>query len=169
MNITVRFLLLIPILIVSCNSIPLQTSKSSPSELKPGWKSVEAGGSFSFHLPSTMREQKVQGIDSYVGQYRNNNLQVSFDYGMYSAPMDKYSNEAEYKEIKKKIGGLDAVVIFFRQTTPASKHRYFAGVHFSHVGGDRNTGITRLTLHADFDRESDWETVQTIFESIRFK
>ena len=169
MNVIVRSVLLSAVLIVSWNSTTFQSSKSSPPELKPGWKRVDAAGSFSFSVPETMRKVKVQGVDSYVGQYASNGLHVLFDYGMYSDPLERYSNEAEYIEINRKIAGLDARIVFFRQPNHASKHRYFAAVHIPKVAGDRGEGITKLTMVAQFNEQSDWGTAQNIFESIRFK
>lgn len=59
------------------------------------WKAVDAKGRFSFAIPPDMAEQAAQGIDSYVGQYRNDGIQLSFDYGGYSDPLLRYSEELE--------------------------------------------------------------------------
>jgi hypothetical protein len=169
MRITIRLTLLLPFLALSWNSILSQTPTDARSELRSGWKRVGAEGGFSFQLPKDMKEKKVQAIDSYVAQYENDSLRIFLDYGMYSNPLDKLSNESEYIEIKRTIAGLDATEVFFRQTSRTAAHRYFAAIHFPNVGGNRDTGTTKLTMTAEFNKKGDWGAAQTIFESIRLR
>src|SRR5690349_13873542 len=128
MKSAIPFISLLTIILLNWHSTPRQSSNANAPELKSGWKRVDAQGRFSFHLPETMQPQEVHGIDSYVGQYRNDRMQVLFDYGMYSNPLDTFFNSAEYREIKKQIGNLSAKIIFFRQTHSASGYKYFAAV-----------------------------------------
>jgi hypothetical protein len=138
-------------------------------QLKPGWKRIEAQGHFSFHLPETMQPVEIHGIDSYVGEYKDDRMKVVFDYGMYSNPLSSYSKSPEYKEINKPIGGLPAKIVFCRQTDPAAGYQYFAGVYFASVKPGTEQTSNKLMLSAEFNSADDWQTAQTIFESIRFK
>jgi K+-transporting ATPase c subunit len=54
------------------------------NQIPSDWVKKSAHG-FSFFVPPDMAERDVQGIDSYVGAYRNGSFDLYFDYGMYSA------------------------------------------------------------------------------------
>ena len=137
-----------------------------PPTLKPGWKPIDAGGRFSFHLPEDMQPQNVHGIDSYVGEYRNKNLRVTFDYGLYSNSLDTLSSQPEYKEFNRVIGGRKAKIVYYRATDAAAEYKYYAAVYFPAAPSHR---ASNLNLSAEFNDKHEWETAQTIFESIRFR
>jgi hypothetical protein len=114
-----------------------------------------------------MEDQKVQGIDSFVGEYRNERMRVSFDYGIYSNALNEYSSEPEYKKILKKIGGKEAKIVFFLSNHANPQHKYFGAVHFPKVN-DTGSVMLKLTLTAEFNEESDKMAAQEIFESVAF-
>jgi hypothetical protein len=145
-----------------------KTSQSSPAQLGPGWKVIDANRHFSFHLPDNMKDQKARGIDSYVGEYRNSKMRIGFDYGAYSNSLTTYSGEPEYQEFKKTISDKAAKIIFFRNTNAASGYKYYAAVHFSLAEKNNLEANSGLTLDAGFDDPAEWETVKRIFESVTF-
>jgi hypothetical protein len=59
-----------------------------PPPVPAGWQTIDVEGKFSFMAPPDLKPQPVQGIDSLVGQYASPTLDVTFDYGWYSDPMD---------------------------------------------------------------------------------
>ena len=52
------------------------------------WMTINAGGAFTFKAPPTLKAVPAQGIDSFVGRYASRTLDVRFDYGAYSDPME---------------------------------------------------------------------------------
>src|SRR5262245_12821922 len=150
----------------------LETPKQSldPTKPGPGWKRVDADGLFFLSLPEDMKKQNVRGIDSSVGEYRNVRMVVSFDYGIYSNPLESYSGRPEYKESLKNIGGKKAKIVVFSNTRADSKYKYYSAVHFPEVEKGRFANMNiRLTLSVEFSEESDNAIAQVIFESISFR
>ena len=132
-------LFLLVLVLLGCKSLSQNLTKAETSALRQGWDIINADGKFIFSIPQNMQKQDTPGIDSYVEEYRNTNMKVSFDYGIYSDPLDGYSMEPEYK--------------------------YCAGVHFPAVNEDGS----KLTLMVEFNDEKDYETAKTIFRSIYFE
>jgi len=160
-----KIVLLVAALIVA-SFTPSLAQQPGPPTLKPGWKPIDAGGRFSFHLPEDMQPQNVHGIDSYVGEYRNKNLRVTFDYGLYSNSLDALASQPEYKEFNRVIGGRKAKIVYYRATDAAAEYKYYAAVYFPAAPSNR---ASNLNLSAEFNDKNEWETAQTIFESIRFR
>ena len=92
-------------------------------------------------------------------------MRVSFDYGIYSDPLDAYSIEHEYEEITEVISGREVKIVNFRPASFASEYKYFAGVRFPAVKEDGS----KLTMVLEFNNEKDHETASTIFQSIYFE
>ena len=161
----ITLLLLLVLILPGCKSISQNTTKAEASMLGPGWDIINADDKFRFYIPQNMQKQDTHGIDSYVEEYRNKNMRVSFDYGIYSDPLDAYSMEPEYQEIKEVISGREVKIVYFKPTSFASEYKYYAGVHFPTV----QEGGSKLTMVVEFNDEKDWETAKTIFRSIYFE
>ena len=165
MKARITLLLLLVFILPACKSISQNTTKAEAAMLEQGWDLINADDKFIFYIPQNMQKQDTHGIDSYVEQYRNKSMRVSFDYGIYSDPLDGYSMEPEYKEIKEVISGREAQIVYFKLTSFVSDYKYYAGVHFPTVG----EGGIKLTMEVEFNDEKDWETAKTIFGSIHFE
>ena len=161
----IGLLLLLVLTLPGCKSTFQNTIKAEASKLEQGSNIINADNKFIFNIPQNMQKQDTHGIDSYVEEYRNNNMRVSFDYGIYSDPLDGYSMEPEYKEIKEVISGREAKIVYFKPTSFASEYKYYAGVHFPSV----EEGGINLTMEVEFNDEKDWGTAKTIFGSIYFE
>lgn len=165
MKYKITLLLLLVLILLGCKSISQNTTKAEVSKLRQGWDVINADGKFRFYIPQNMQKQDIHSIDSYVEEYRSKNMKVSFDYGIYSDPLDGYSMELELKEVKEVISDRKAKIVYFKSTSFASEYKYFAGVHFPTVGEGRN----KLTMVVEFNDEKGHETAQTIFGSIYFE
>ena len=161
----ITLLLLLVLILSGCKSISQIPIKAEVSGLRQGWDLINADGKLKFYLPHNMQKQDIYGIDSYVEEYRNKNMRVYFDYGIYSDPLDGYSMELEYKEIKEVISGREAKIVLFKATSFVSEYTYFAGVHFAAVKEDGS----KLTMMVEFNDEKDHETAKIIFRSIYFE
>ena len=65
-------------------SLAQAPAASRPAGVPKDWILFTARSAFSFWGPPDMKEEKVQGEDSYVGKYVSPTMEVSFDYGIYS-------------------------------------------------------------------------------------
>ena len=134
------------------------------------WKKVDAEGRFSFFLPPDMEEHPVKGIDSYVGEYRNSDVALSFDYGWWSDSFKYYPSRPQYQEATVEIDGKAAKVITFFRSEHDNPFPYVAAIHFADVGTGPGEGgmITKLTLWADCKSPADQDIAKEIFSSIKF-
>lgn len=165
MKIKITLLLVLVLILPGCKGISQNITKAEISGLRQGWDMINADGKFTFYLLQNMQKQDTFGIDSYVEEYRNQNMRLSFDYGIYSDPLDSYFGESEFKEFKEVISGRDAKIVFFKPASFDSVYKYFAGIHFPAV----KEGENQLTMVVQFNNEKDLETAKSIFRSIYFK
>lgn len=77
-----------------------------------GWQTVSETG-FSFKLPPGYRKAQVQGIDSLVGRWAENEKRfVMYDYGGFSSTLDEARDMLEtYSECSIETGSLKARVV----------------------------------------------------------
>ena len=165
MRARITLLFLLVLVLPGCKSIAQNITKAETSTLRQGLDIINADGKFIFSIPQNMQKQDTQGIDSYVEEYRNGNMKASFDYGIYSDPLDGYSMEPQYKEINEVISGREVKIVYFKPGSFSSEYKYFAGVHFPTL---KEVG-SKLTLVVEFNDEKDYETAKTIFRSIYFE
>jgi hypothetical protein len=127
-------------------------------------ESVEIdAGPFTFSVPPTMTRIPVQGIDSLVGRYADDTLELAFDYGWYSSSLD----EIEGATVESaEIDGRKARIVVGKGFKP--EFAYWAGVHFPNLVQQRH-GTTTLTMTAACRSRSDVDVAKRIFRSIRFK
>lgn len=59
------------------------------------WKTIHLGA-FSIEMPKDYIYYSYQGIDSYVGEIRNDTAKYFFDYGWYSNSLDDYHAKTEF-------------------------------------------------------------------------
>ena len=121
---------------------------------------------FSVLLPPGWVYEPQQGIDSFVGAYVGDGVELTFDYGIYSDPLN-YDDDAAYDVHEETIGGLTAKIV-----VPESGDG-ITGVHFADVGkfafpGDNIAFDVRLTITANDLTPEQQEIALQIFRSIRF-
>jgi len=144
---------------------PTPTSKNV--DLEEGYKAINANDKFSFVIPENMKQDDVQGIDSFVQQYSGNNMTMSFDYGWYSNPLNGRESTPEFWQLEEKISGRDAKLIGYKLDS-RYVGKYYSGIHFRNV----ESGIiqsTHLTMSVIYNNTEDKETTIKILKSIRLK
>jgi hypothetical protein len=138
---------LLPLVIIAvvagCEPAP------APS-VPPEWQTVRAGTAFTFKAPPDLEPAPVQGIDSFVGKYESPTLEVTFDYGRYSDPM----NGEGYRSRGVTVDGKSARLV--------SKGDVVA-IHFPNIGGE-----TKLTMCVRL-KNADAKTAETLLQSIDFQ
>lgn len=128
------------------------------------WRRVEVPKAFALRLPPDVKEQKVQGIDSLVRQWRSASIELSCDYGWYSDPL-KDQDKPKYERAELAVGGKNAVVVSWQDTQPSADFPFLLGIHFPNVTGD---GKVKLTVFARCRDAEGAKLAKKIFETITF-
>lgn len=84
----------------------VQAASAQPDGVPKDWILLQAGNAFSFWGPADLKEKKVRGIDSFVGEYTSPKMHIGFDYGMYSY---KYEGD-KYELVEITVDGRKAVL-----------------------------------------------------------
>lgn len=122
---------------------------------------------FSFSVPEDFDEQQVQPIDSEIGYWQNasGSIEVSFDYGWYSAALSSYS-DAEVSSID--FGGFVGEQAVIRDS-PDWPKPHVVGVHFGEVEFDEPQQWNALNLVVQHDDPADEIIGRCIVGSIEWK
>ena len=138
---------------------PPSTSIGPPA----GWIAVKAS-QFVFYVPPDMKQIPAQAEDSEEALYQGNSISLSYDYGPWSDPL-KHTEKPQFKGQAERIDGRLARIVSF--SNPGSGHPFdnAIAVHFSDTGKPK----MKLTLFATCKTTKDYETVKTIFRTIKFK
>jgi hypothetical protein len=151
-----KFFLLLAVvaLVISVNAL---TEQNVVTKLPDGWKQLDADY-FTAYAPATWKFRKMQGIDSYVGAFVGDGVQLEFDYGHYSNPLSD-EKEPTYVLSEEKVGGRLARIV-----SPRVPGHRVTGIYFRDVGDTNGLNISGLDLS-----ESQQKIALTIFRTIRFK
>jgi hypothetical protein len=129
------------------------------------WHSVK-NDAFSVLLPPGWVYEPDQGIDSFIGSYCGDGIELRFDYGWYSDPLN-FNDGRLYAVHEETIGGLTAKIVLSRDPSGTT------GIHFAKVSSIRPGGTAppidvKLTLYGQDLTADQQDIVMQIFRSIRF-
>ena len=122
-----------------------------------GWQFINAN-SFTLSLPSGWEFDKLQGIDSYIGEFIGDGIRLSFDFGWYSNSLAE-DNDSNHIVTYETIGGYKAKIV-----VPKVKGNGTTGVYFGNLENQN-----RFNLYGNNFSPSQQETALKIFRTIRFK
>ncbi len=143
-------------------------SGSSLSSVPAEWVEVDAGSAFSLTAPPGTRFSPGDGKDSFIGSFEAAGLRLSFDYGLYSNPLVSDGSGKNYTARNVDIDGKKAKIVTNYIPHRSTKRPYFIGVYFQDVGKS-SIGTIKLTVHTSVERKEDYDIVEKIFGTIRFK
>lgn len=137
---------------------------AQPPTIPPSWVTVDAR-QFTFSAPPDLRTVRVQGIDSFVGRYTNQTIDLSFDYGRYSDPLTgHHKQQPNYTTEHTKVDGHRAVIVTFSYPVEQHAFAHCTGIHFPDLGA----GQTKLTIFARCATTNEWNVIRDSFRSIHF-
>jgi len=113
------------------------------------WQTIRANNAFTFKAPPDLKPEAVHGVDSFVGKYASPTLEVTFDYGWHSDPMNREGDSSQGITVDGKSARLvsrDDVV----------------AIHFPKISGE-----TKLTMRVRL-KGADPKTAETLLQSIDF-
>ncbi|TAL48750.1 hypothetical protein EPN83_03045 [Patescibacteria group bacterium] len=124
------------------------------------WQFVDAN-SFTLSLPPSWKFNKLQGIDSYVGEFVGDGVKLGFDYGWYSNSLAE-DNDPKHTVTYETIGSYRAKIV-----VPKVVGNGTTGVYFGDLGGEIQK--TRLEISGYNLTASQQETALKIFRTLKFK
>ncbi|MFA6918061.1 MAG: hypothetical protein WC285_04520 [Candidatus Gracilibacteria bacterium] len=130
----------------------------SPNEIESNWQLVDAD-SFTLSLPTGWKFNKLQGIDSYVGEFVGDGAKLSFDYGRYSNPLAD-ENDPDHTVTYETIDGYKAKIVIPKVTGDGT-----TGVYFADLGGKIQE--TSLQISGRDLTASQREPALNIFRTIK--
>jgi hypothetical protein len=142
------------------------------ADVPEGWTKINICH-ISFYAPPDLKKSDVNGIDSCMAQYANNDIALYLDYGRYGGPATARGSDLEWKQESRSIGGKDAQLITFVQ----AQHRnaglkYVAALYVvvKPVNPDREwEWPTTLEMSVTSDRRKDRDAALAIFRTISFE
>lgn len=147
---------MLSILVIGCSAPP----PSDPVTPCEGWKLVN-NKHFSFAIPESFKEVGVQGIDSFVGQFMDDGIMLTFDYGMYSDNFRDWPAETKYKTIKI---GNETARIGSRETKDLPEVSVLTQAYVK-----ENSRHSNLAMGANCRDQKQADLAHKIFETIRFQ
>jgi hypothetical protein len=96
------------------------------TKLPDSWKQLDADY-FTIYAPATWKFRKLQGIDSYVGEFVADGVRLEFDYGLYSNSIPAEAKEPTYTVVEEKIGGHLAKIVCPKTPGPRANSDLLSG------------------------------------------
>lgn len=135
----------------------LEPTPLSTNEAPTGWQFIDAD-SFTSSLPPGWKFNKLQGIDSYVGEFIGDGAKLGFDFGWYSNSLAE-DNDPNHIVTYETIGGYRARIVVPKVTGNGT-----TGIYFGDLGNQNRFNLDGSNLTA-----SQQETALKIFRTIKFK
>ena len=137
-------------------------SRSTPSltnEMPTNWQFIDAD-SFTLSLPLGWKFNKLQGIDSYVGEFVGDDAKLHFDFGWYSNSLAEDS-DPNHIVTYETIDGYGAKIVVPKVTSNG-----ITGVYFDKLGDD-GPQRTRFNLYGENFTSSQQEIALKIFRTLK--
>jgi len=123
-------------------------------------------GDFSLSLPVDMVDQEEQGIDSLVGRYKKDGMELYFDYGMWTRPPLTFCYYPNYSITAIELSGKPAKISSLRSEN--GNFEYGASLYVANVVEHNGEFIEHLDMSIGFNEANDKEIARCILESVRF-
>ena len=115
-----------------------------------------------FQIPGEMSEIAVQGVDSFVGQWKSAELTLLLDLGGHSDPLG-YDGKDEFRLTLTTIDGKAATIERFMDPGADAERPYVAAIHFSDAGEGQ-----KLTIFGRAATEDDQEVLLAVYKTVKF-
>jgi hypothetical protein len=152
--------------LISFGGLPLMgCSRSASNSFKPSteWQRLDAGP-FSISAPPGWRFRPEMGIDSYVGSFRGDGVELTFDFGHFSNRLDD-EKKRRYVIEETFVGGARARIV-----SPRIPGRGLTGIYFQDVGDSRGLlNSNSLTIYCLDLSAQHQKLVLKILHTIQFK
>lgn len=138
---------------------------NSPIE---GGKVIEKD-EFSFIIPSSMIEKKIQGRDTALWLFEDSELSITVEFGAYANLPNYVKNNPNYEEDRVMVNGSFAKLISYLDTEedvePNKNIKSQLNLHFSNV----NFSSENLLFRSQYKNEEEKKIILSIYNSIKIK
>ena len=141
---------------------------SNALDVPADWVEVSAGTLFSVKAPPGTVFKPGQGKDSVIGAFEGPGFLLSFDYGVYSDPLDRDSRDQGYQARDTRVNGKAAKIVTAYARLRSPVRPYFIGIHFPDVEKS-SLGSIKLTVSGSLEKKEDYSIVEKILATIRFQ
>lgn len=168
----------------TATSFETANDNSQIKEIPKDWQKIETED-FSFSIPPTMKDKNVEGIDSFVMEFENDEITLGIEYGDYS--QDVVSQLKNYEGQKKatKIDGKEIEVVNYdydkpipsntkmtsnsaeSEKTDKNEKNFVIGVNFPNAM--KSYSRSAISFVARCKTLESRETAEKILYSIKFK
>ncbi len=114
---------------------------------------------FSFHAPKTLRKLNVRGRDSFVEEYKNEEITVKFDYGLYGNDAGNCSNP-----VSTTIANKSAKICFYEDLEIDKDKPFVTAISFVKLGKQ-----TKFTFWVRSKTKELQKEAEKIVHSIKLK
>ncbi len=145
------------------------TTSATPSACDTtGWQTFKTTA-LSFQAPPGVVDQHAQGIDSLVGSYEGEGLEVSFDFGMYSGWVLEVGKAGTSLAID--VDGFDATLMTAEPgQVEGFDTTYMTAMHVPGVESDAGIGSpAALDIYVQHDGGAQAATAECIVRSVDFE
>jgi hypothetical protein len=153
--------------------VDLNSAQNKKLDIPESWKKIQECGLF-FSVPPSLKELKIQPIDSCVKDYRSKDILFSLDVfeggGKESGSRrNEYSGAKDFQVAETIVDGRKAEIISYYESGNSFKQREdlpYGAVLYVPVINERGDNLTIWTYSRSTE---DRETTKKIFETIRFE
>jgi hypothetical protein len=128
------------------------------------WHQIAAGDLLTFSSPVALTPASERGIDSDVGGWRGEGLQIQKDSGPFADPLTRYAKGPSSRSAEETIDGQPARVVAFDQADGSR----FTAVHFPNLP-DAGADARKLTFVVISRGDRTADEALRIVRSIRFR
>jgi len=155
--------------LISCGSFSLAQQRS---DVPDGWTKINICR-ISFYAPPDMKNSGINGIDSCVAQFANNDITLYLDYGLYGGPETTRGTDLEWKQESLSVGGKNAQLTTFTDASHSNSGLKYMAALFVVIkpvepGRERELRPTTLMMSVISDRRADRDAALAIFRTLRF-
>ena len=138
-------------------------------DVPEGWTKINIWH-ISFYAPPDLKKNELNGIDSCMAQYANNDIALYLDYGHYGGPRTARGGELEWKQESRSIGGKDAqLTTFVEDPRNRAGLKYVAALYIVVKPGREWEWPTTLEMSVTSDKRQDRDAALAIFRTISFE
>ena len=170
----------------TATSFETVSETSKIKEIPKDWQKIETN-EFSFSILPTMKKNDVQGIDSFVMQFENNEITLDIEYGDYSADLIPHLQEYEGRKETTIIDGEQTEIVSYNRNKSINlsnrpvnsdgstnfiepEKNYIVGANFPHkyeiISPEDRPAISFVVRCKNLENK---ETAKIILHSIKFK
>jgi hypothetical protein len=147
----------------------VQAQDAAPVNTIPAnWIAITAGKAFSLRAPPGTRFRPEQGIDSFVSGFDGPGFTMTFDYGVYSNPLEDLKADPQFTTEQAGIDGRLALIVEGPGHNQFGCKQWLVALHTMRTSAGMFDRENTLTMGACVKDAAAAPQIKAIFRTIRF-